>query len=752
MKRALLLLLLLLKVIPASAEYLYPRLSPHSVDSLKKLLWQSQPDTNRVILQLKLSEDLVAKHHELLTGLDSALFYSKQAQKLSTQLHYAAGEIRSLYVIGYVANAKAESTAGKRIIEKGIQLSKQRGDKRLEAMGWYYLGNTYASSTKKLAYKILCYQQAMLLYQQLGFHQEEGNMLKVLADMHLLQGDAPRALRELQQVLVLYRAIGYRKLHYTYDMLLAVHRQMGNYKEALRYGLASIESAKATQDTSDVGFFYWRVGMIYQELKQYDESINYYRKSLLNCQINNYLPEEIYMAKNISDILIVQNKKQQALDFFSSIVNKHIRKIGLTTDIALGMAECNMALKRYPEAEKYYLKLLVAINKKDNTNTINAMSIYQQLGKFYLLTGQYKQARLYLNQALNLNLQGGSLVSMANIHLLLFKADSAQAHYPAAIAHYQQYKALNDSVFSAKQTKQLANLQIQYGTKVKEQNIALLTKQNQVQQASLGQRELQRNALVIGAVLLALLLGVSYNRYRLKQRSNQQLETQQAEISQKNLALEQVVSEKEGLLEEKEWMLKEIHHRVKNNLQIISSLLNRQSHYLHDAPALAAIRESQNRVQAMALIHQKLYQSEDMACVDMQQYTQEIVDYLVDSFNRQASVRPQVTVAAVNLDVALATPIGLIINEAVTNSLKHAFPNNRSGIISIGLTQLADLRYELTIADNGVGLPPEFDVQASRSLGLTIIKGLSKQLHGLLSLVPSSGVRLSLQFAASTKH
>ncbi|WP_317198243.1 sensor histidine kinase, partial [Hymenobacter terricola] len=128
------------------------------------------------------------------------------------------------------------------------------------------------------------------------------------------------------------------------------------------------------------------------------------------------------------------------------------------------------------------------------------------------------------------------------------------------------------------------------------------------------------------------LLGVSYSRYRVKQRSTALLEIQQREINQQNQALEQVLGEKDellgekdGLLEEKEWMLKEIHHRVKNNLQIISSLLSRQSHYLRDAPALAAIRESQNRVQAMALIHQKLYQSDSLARVNMQDYTREIV-------------------------------------------------------------------------------------------------------------------------------
>ncbi|MGI4820847.1 MAG: sensor histidine kinase, partial [Janthinobacterium lividum] len=201
----------------------------------------------------------------------------------------------------------------------------------------------------------------------------------------------------------------------------------------------------------------------------------------------------------------------------------------------------------------------------------------------------------------------------------------------------------------------------------------------------------------------------------------------------------------------KDWMLKEIHHRVKNNLQVISSLLDTQSDYLRDPAALAAIREGQNRVRAMALIHQKLYQSTRLAGVNMAEYVREITEYLLDSFDRRAAVHLRLAVAPVELDVTLATPIGLIINEALTNALKYAFPTPRRGTIAVELTEVGPQRYQLTIADDGVGFPAGFSLEDNHTMGLTIMEGLSQQVDGVLTITPADGVRISLEFEVTAK-
>jgi two-component sensor histidine kinase len=337
----------------------------------------------------------------------------------------------------------------------------------------------------------------------------------------------------------------------------------------------------------------------------------------------------------------------------------------------------------------------------------------------------------------------GAVLSLAQTHLLLFRVDSAQAQFPSAIAHYQRYKVLTDSVFNERKTKQLASLEIQYDTKKKEQNIALLTKQTQMQQASLREREFQRNVLLGGAVLLALLLCMGYSRYRLKQRSNQLLEAQQAEINRQNASLQH-------LLTEKDWMLKEIHHRVKNNLEVISSLLETQSDYLRDPSALIALREGQNRVHAMGLIHQKLYQSHSLSVVDMAAYIREIAEHLVESFDCQDTVQLHLNVVPIELEVTLATPLGLIINEALTNALKYAWPRPQPGNIRIGLMEMAAQHLQLVIEDDGAGFPAGFDMEDGRTMGLTIMRGLSGQLDGRLRIIQTPGVRVSLEFEVAT--
>ncbi|OUJ75877.1 sensor histidine kinase [Hymenobacter crusticola] len=735
----------------SSAEAIHPRLSKAAFDSLLAQLPRSRPDTNRVQLLLRITDDLLLQNDDLGTDLQPALAYVQQAATLSDRLHFAAGRVGSLLLLGQVHEYLEQDTLGKVLIRRGIAQSQQEHLPRLEALGWVYLGESYGSSPAELAAKLSCYQRSNALFRQLGAKEKEAYTLKCVADVHLQQGHSAQAVRELLAVEALYRAAGNRRMHYTYDLLHATYRQMGDYKEALRYGLAAVESAQATQDTIILAGLWNRLAVACHELKKYPESMAYYQKALENYQHNGNTINVISMVGHIVRIMVLQGRAQEGLAFLTKATKPYAKAPPRIMErIADYNVQVHSALRHYAVAERY-ANQLVSFLQSGTADDGEKTAVCLTLGRFYLLTKRYDEARQYLQQVLALNQHSGPVLRRADIHLLLFKADSAQGRFPTAIAHYQRYKLLNDSVFNEAKNKQLASLEIQYDTRKKEQNIALLTKQNQVQQARIRQREVQRNATLAGAVMLVLLLGLGYNRYRLKQRSNQLLEAKQTEINQQNKSLARVLGEKSELLAEKEWMLKEIHHRVKNNLQIVSSLLATQSDYLLDPQAVAAIRESQNRVQAMALLHQKLYQADSLARVNMAEYCQEIVENLLHSFDCQDAVQPRFTLDAVELDVVLATPVGLIINEVVTNALKHAFPPPRRGTLGVELIRVGAQRYQLTIADDGVGLPPSFDVERSRSLGLTIIRGLSRQIDGVLDISQADGVRVSLQFETTKK-
>jgi two-component sensor histidine kinase len=250
------------------------------------------------------------------------------------------------------------------------------------------------------------------------------------------------------------------------------------------------------------------------------------------------------------------------------------------------------------------------------------------------------------------------------------------------------------------------------------------------------------NYLAIGSsVLFLITIALLYNRYRLKQRNHAKLEQKEREIHKKNINLKH-------LLDEKEWLLKEIHHRVKNNLQTVISLLNSQSAYLDNDMALSAIKNSQHRIHSMSLIHQKLYNSENISTINMPNYIKELVEYLKESFSTGQRIRFEIKIEPLELDVAQAVPLGLILNEAITNSIKYAFPDDRSGMIHVTLEKVKDNYYLLTISDNGIGYNTNVCPERKNSFGMSLIKGLSDDLEAKLSIENQNGTIIKIEFLA----
>jgi len=202
-------------------------------------------------------------------------------------------------------------------------------------------------------------------------------------------------------------------------------------------------------------------------------------------------------------------------------------------------------------------------------------------------------------------------------------------------------------------------------------------------------------------------------------------------------------------LKEKEVLLKEIHHRVKNNLQIISSLLSLQAEEIRDPAALEKFRDSQARIQSMALVHEKLYQSKDLGKIDMGAYIASLAQTLVHAQGggqQNARIRLQVEAEEQYVTLDTAIPCGLILNELLSNALKHAFPGGRAGRIAIRFRKAAEDRFTLTVEDDGEGLPEQFDLQQSPSLGLRIVHALTDQLDGQLRMQHNGGASFGLTF------
>ncbi|MDJ1506776.1 tetratricopeptide repeat-containing sensor histidine kinase [Xanthocytophaga agilis] len=703
------------------------------------LLKVAKQDTNRVYLLQKAGRFYIEKPGEHKTDLDSALSLIQEAEQLSNKLSFQKGISYSYLLYSMAYREKRDNERGKVMIGKAIDMFARI--KYTYGLGEAYMEqrNFYSAFASKeiLFQRIDIAEKALLAFKQAGSKVQIAHCLKEIGDLYSIDGDYTRSIKKLKEALAVYQSINYSRLQSIYDILSAVYSISGEYKEAIRYGLLAMKTGERLHDeTAQMSTIYNHLGITYYYLKDYEQAYLYFKKALTVAEKNKDLNTINSLAQNISHSLLKSHKYSEALVFLKDITKRYpppdissmiINKASFVTVYEL--------LKQYTQGQTYCNELLELAEKPDLSPGDYSI-IYTAVIPFTIATKQYKLAQKYLQLEKKLAEKSGSLADLSVNQLSWFEVDSAQGNYLSAIAHYQLHKRLNDSIFNEAKSQQIAQLQVQYETekkdqdiKLKAQSINLLTKQTQVQQSEIQKSEIIRNTTLAGIVLLGIIMGLLYNQYRIKQKTNKQLQ---------------------HLLTEKEWLLKEVHHRVKNNLQTVLSLLESQSHSLSN-DALQAIQVSQNRVYAMSLIHKKLYQATNVASINMEEYLKELIQHLRESFSDGYPIHFHQNYESIQLDVSQAVPIGLIVNEAVTNAFKYAFPKQESNnSISVECKQTENNEILLTISDNGKGLPADFLTKRSNEgLGLKLIRGLTDDIDGKLTLTSDNGLSIFISFKAT---
>ncbi len=714
-------------------------------DELLQLLNKSDRGTARVDLLLKLADYYVETewNYSNKIKVDSALSYLQEAKKISDSVRSKGHMYETLRKFGNYYFRCDKTDSASYYYTKLILLQRKAGEKENEAINWQLFASRTPFLENFLDTIVFRYQQAFNIYKELENFERQAELSGLIGEMLIAKGKLFEAEHSLLEALGLQKSKSLKNIYFTYWQLSRLHRNKGNYDKAIEYGLKSIEEVKSISNQLAEAIYNDGVGRLYADIGQHHLAFRFFYTALeiLAVKTTSNLQDknEQYDIINQMVLSFLQlGKPREALALLERTEKTNPPDNDYTKLIYLvSMGNCNKGLRKFNASEHYYEQALVIAGRTGQM--VEASSILLLLTKLHVSCSRYDQAEKSILRLLNQPKNLATKIYQSETNLLQFKIDSATGNYMSAIRHFQKHKELNDSVFTIEKARQLEELQVQYQTVKNKQEILALQDKAKLQEAAVLKENFEKKITLAGVALLITILMLSLRAYHIKQRTNRQLELKQEQVNQTNLSLQRMV-------QEKDWLVKEIHHRVKNNLHTIISLLDSQTAYLLNSGEKNAIRDSQRRIQAMSLLHQKLYLSSDINSVGMVFYIQELVGYLKESFMIEERIQFKLDIEPIVLDVSPAVSLALILNESITNALKYAFPGDRPGVISVVLKGDSPRCYRLSVMDNGIGLPVKFDFQSHASLGLNLIQGLAEDIDGNLSILSEEGTSISIVF------
>ncbi|MDF2191921.1 histidine kinase dimerization/phosphoacceptor domain -containing protein [Paraflavitalea sp. CAU 1676] len=721
----------------------------HTVTEISSLLPKAKGRPERVSLLLEGALLYILRPGMERSDYDSALLFLNQAMEQTTAPEAPLLKARCCNVYSQLYREDHQKEKGKKYIDTAIAIFTIHNEK--EALGDAYLElqNYYdVYSESEWPQRVNYAETAERLYREVGNKFKQAEVLKHLGDFYQIKEADSIALIHLHASLAIYKELKYPQVQSVYDLIGYILYHHNDLQQALKYGLLAVEvGEKYKPGSSELSTIYNRVGLTCYRLTQYREAVNYFTRSFAIAIDQKDTGAAAVIAPNLMDAYMRIKDQQGLISFLQR--NKFlydkgaaIHKINYLTTFVLAY----LITGDHESASPYVEALQNLVGNTDDEGRLR--NLQRALIPYLLASQRYKDMYRYLPANERYCRKYRNFNGLADNYLWWYKADSALGNYPASIAHYKLYKEASDTSLTMKANQQINQLLIQHEAykkdqeiSAKESNIIYLKEEAKMQEAQLQQAKLLRNLTYVLVALLLLVISLLFNRYRLKQRTNKKLEKQQQEIARKNNSLQQLVTEKE-------WLVKEIHHRVKNNLQTVMALLGTQSGYLKNEEAITAIQDSQQRIQTMSLIHQRLYQSNNLLSVKMADYIHELVGSLRDSQGSHNRIHFMIDVDPIELDVAHVIPLGLIVNEAVTNCFKYAFPGQRYGVITIELKAPQQEEWLLVIKDDGVGLPRGFDIHQADSMGMHLIRGLCDQLDAQLSITSENGTCITIYFTA----
>jgi two-component sensor histidine kinase len=396
------------------------------------------------------------------------------------------------------------------------------------------------------------------------------------------------------------------------------------------------------------------------------------------------------------------------------------------------LARINSKLGKYEQAVNYCMQILNASKAYEG---FFETEVKNELAQIYSNQGRPDSAQKYASAALAGGTKFKNYLVIMNSSLLLSrifeKTDPARAYNFLRIA-----ADAKDTVTNIEKTKQVKLLEIKEKQRVEDLHLAKVNARNQLRFYSVI-------VLLISALVIAFIL---YRNNRNKQKANLALKDKNDKIEKTVAELNTTQASLVARNEENELLLKEIHHRVKNNLEVVSSLLELQSNQIDDPNTKDAMLASQNRVHSIGIVHQKLYQGENLGAIEMKDYFINLSESILDSFSANKRVQVECVMNSLNVDIDTAVPLGLIVNELLTNTIKYAFPEGRSGKVQIKLEQGANGNLQMMVSDNGVG---KSGTIKGTGFGGQLIALLTRQLGGTIKEDNNNGTHIFFEFKSA---
>ncbi|MDR6967701.1 two-component sensor histidine kinase [Flavobacterium arsenatis] len=587
--------------------------------------------------------------------------------------------------------------------------------------------------------------EALEVSKKINYKKGIANGYSNLARIYNARANFDLAIDNLHQSTKIFTELNDdHNLANNYAELGVVFSKKGNFPEAINNLIKALKKYEKAGDDLSVGYTYNNIGISYKQRKEYEKALDYYYKGLkIFKKINN--TDARYgiagTSSNIGNVYLAQGQHEKSLNILyeSLKLAEEFDNSYQFAESYQSIGENYMKLGKYDIALESYSKAIDYCNEiKDNAGIANS---HINIGYCYFKKGDAQKAISNINTGLAIAKKVGLLQWQNDAYQYLSEIYNSQSNYKLAYENQVLFKKINDSLFNTDKEKKITQMQMQYDfdkIQDKEQQVQK-EKVQKLNQETDKQRTIKYAVMIAFLFMCLLTFGIFFNLKK-NQKQKSIIAEQKQTVEKQNEVIQQSLTEKETLL-------REIHHRVKNNLQIISSLLNIQSQHIVDENVLSSIQEGQSRVQAMSLIHQNLYQSEHLSNVDIENYLRELMVYLSEMFvGESKSIDVEVEASNIQFDIDTAIPLGLIVNELVSNAYKYAFDKRNSGRIKVKITSLNEVDYELDVNDDGTGLPTDFDPKKSKSLGLKLVGILSRQLRGTMSFNSDNGTSFVVKF------